>query len=39
VEIGVLGEKYSSEWASPLFEIPKKNVTIIVITDLRKQEE
>jgi hypothetical protein len=25
VDIGVLEEDYSSEWASPSFEIPKKN--------------
>jgi hypothetical protein len=38
VDIGVLEEDYSSEWASicPSFEIPKKNVTIRVVTDFRK---
>jgi hypothetical protein len=38
VDIGVLEEDYSSEWASifPSFEIPKKNGTIRVVTDLRK---
>jgi hypothetical protein len=40
VEIGVLEEDYSSEWASlfPLFAIPKKNgsSTIRVVTDFRK---
>jgi hypothetical protein len=38
VEIGVLEEDYSSEWASssPSFEIPKKNGTIRVVTDFRK---
>jgi hypothetical protein len=36
VDIGVLEEDYSSEWASPSFAIPKKNGTIIVVTDFRK---
>jgi hypothetical protein len=38
LDIGVLEEDYSSEWASPLpsFIIPKKNGTIRVITDFRK---
>jgi hypothetical protein len=38
LDIGVLEEDYSSEWASriPSFAIPKKNGTIIVVTDLRK---
>jgi hypothetical protein len=38
VDIGVLEEDYSSEWASvfPLFAIPKKNRTVRVVTDLRK---
>jgi hypothetical protein len=38
VEIGVLEEDYSSEWASPSFAIPKKNgsSTIRVVTDFRK---
>jgi hypothetical protein len=38
VDIGVLEEEYSSEWASvfPSFAIPKKNGTIRVITDFRK---
>jgi hypothetical protein len=38
VDIGVLEEDYSSEWASiyPSFAIPKKNGTIRVITDFRK---
>jgi hypothetical protein len=40
VDIGVLEEDYSSEWASssPSFAIPKKNgsITIRVITDFRK---
>jgi hypothetical protein len=37
VDIGVLEEDYSSEWASPSFTIPKKNGsrTFIVITDFR----
>jgi hypothetical protein len=36
VEIGVLEEDYSSEWASisPSFAIPKKNGTIKAITDI-----
>jgi hypothetical protein len=38
VDIGVLEEDYSSEWASvfPSFEIPKKNGTLGVVTDFRK---
>jgi hypothetical protein len=36
VDIGVLEEDYSSEWASPSFAIPKKNGIIIVVTDFRK---
>jgi hypothetical protein len=38
VDIGVLEEVYSSEWASlfPSFAIPKKNGTIRVVTDFRK---
>jgi hypothetical protein len=38
VDIGVLEEDYSSEWASmfPTFVIPKKNGTIRVVTDFRK---
>jgi hypothetical protein len=36
VDIGVLEEDYSSEWASPSFSIPKKNGTIRVVTDFRK---
>jgi hypothetical protein len=38
VDIGVLEEDYSSEWASPSFAIPKKNgsVTKRVVTDFRK---
>jgi hypothetical protein len=38
VDIGVLEEDYSSEWASssPSFAIPKKNRTIRVVTDFRK---
>jgi hypothetical protein len=38
LDIGVLEEDYSSEWASriPSFAIPKKNGTISVVTDLRK---
>jgi hypothetical protein len=36
VGIGVLGEDYSSEWASPSFAIPKKNGTIRVVNDFRK---
>jgi hypothetical protein len=38
VDIGVLEEDYSSEWASilPLFPFPKKNGTIRVVTDFRK---
>jgi hypothetical protein len=37
VEIGVLEEDYSSEWASifPSFAIPKNNGTIRVVTDFR----
>jgi hypothetical protein len=38
LDIGVLEEDYSSEWdsSSPSFAIPKKNVTIRVVTDFRK---
>jgi hypothetical protein len=38
VDIGVLEEEYSSEWASlfPSFAVPKKNGTIRVVTDFRK---
>jgi hypothetical protein len=38
VDIGVLEEDYSSEWASkfPSFANPKKNGTIRVVTDFRK---
>jgi hypothetical protein len=38
VNIGVLEEDYSSEWASllPSFAVPKKNGTIRVVTDFRK---
>jgi hypothetical protein len=38
VDIGVLEEDYSSEWASifPSFAIPKKNGTIRVVTDFMK---
>jgi hypothetical protein len=38
VDIGVLEEDYSSEWASccPTFEIPKKTGTIRIVTDFRK---
>jgi hypothetical protein len=36
VDIGVLEEGYSSEWASPSFAIPKKNGTVRVVTDFRK---
>jgi hypothetical protein len=37
VDIGVLEEDYSSDWASifPSFAIPKKNGTIRVINDFR----
>jgi hypothetical protein len=36
LDIGVLKEDYSSEWAPPSFAIPKKNGTIRVVTDFRK---
>jgi hypothetical protein len=38
VDIGVLEEDYSSEWATriPSFAIPKKNGTTRVVTDFRK---
>jgi hypothetical protein len=38
VDIGVLEEDYSSEWAScsPSIEIPKKNGTIRFVIDFRK---
>jgi hypothetical protein len=39
VDIGVLEEDYSSEWASciPSFSIPKKNRAVRVFTDFRKK--
>ena len=36
VEIGVLEEDYTSEWASPTFAIAKKNGTIRVVSYFRK---
>jgi len=36
VDIGVVEEDYTSEWASPTFAIPKKNGTIRVVSDFRK---
>jgi hypothetical protein len=38
VDIGVLEEEYSSEWASIIqsYAIPSKNGTIRVVTDFRK---
>jgi hypothetical protein len=38
VDIGILKEDYSSEWASifPSFAITKKNGTIRVVTDFKK---
>jgi hypothetical protein len=36
MDIEILEEDCYSEWASPSFEIPKKNVTIRVVTDFRK---
>jgi hypothetical protein len=38
VDIGVFEEDYSYDWASlfPSLAIPKKNGTIIVVTDFRK---
>jgi hypothetical protein len=38
IDIGVLEEYYSSEWASmcPSFAIPKKNGTKRVVTNFRK---
>jgi hypothetical protein len=36
VDIGVLEEDYTSEWASPTFAIVKKNGTIRVVSDFRK---
>jgi hypothetical protein len=36
VDIGVLEEDYTSEWASPTFAISKKNGTIRVVSDFRK---
>jgi hypothetical protein len=35
VDIGVLKEDYTSEWASPIFAIAKKNETIRVVSDFR----
>jgi hypothetical protein len=36
VDIGILEEDYSSEWASPSFAVSKKNGAISVVTDFRK---
>jgi hypothetical protein len=36
VDIGVLEEDYTSEWASPTFAISEKNETIRVVSDCRK---
>jgi hypothetical protein len=38
MDIGVLEDDYSSEWASisPSFVIPKKNLSIRVVNDFRK---
>jgi hypothetical protein len=36
VDIGVLEEENTSEWASPTFAIAKKNGTIRVVSDFRK---
>jgi hypothetical protein len=36
VDIGVLGEDYSSKWSSTSFAIPKKNGTMRVFTDFKK---
>jgi hypothetical protein len=36
VDIGVLEEDYYSEWASPSFATARKNGTIRVVTDFRK---
>jgi hypothetical protein len=36
MDIGVLEEDYSYEWASPSFAITRKNGTIRVVTDFRK---
>ena len=36
VDIGVLGEDYSSEWASPTFAIAKKSRTMRAVSDFRK---
>ena len=36
MDIGVLEEDYTSEWASPTFAIAKKNGTIRLVSDFRK---
>jgi hypothetical protein len=36
VDIGVLEEGYTSEWASPACAVSKKNETIRVVIDFRK---
>jgi len=36
VNIGVLEEDYTSEWASSTFAFPRKNGTIRVVSDFRK---
>jgi hypothetical protein len=38
VDIGVLEEDYTSEWASPTFAIIKKNGTIRLVSDFRKSD-
>jgi hypothetical protein len=36
VEIGILEEDYTSDWASPTFAIAKKNGTARIVSDFRK---
>ena len=36
VNIGVLKHKHNSEWAAPIFIIPKKNGTVCFISDVRE---
>jgi hypothetical protein len=36
VDIGFLEEDYTSEWASPMFAIAKKNGNMRVVYDFRK---
>jgi hypothetical protein len=36
LSIGVLKRQSSSQWASPIFTIPKKDITVWIISDFRE---